>query len=147
NTEKTQCNTKYDHFKNKEVLERLKHNKIAILPLIAEKNQVGWQYAEELTLFIGKLQTYEIVERLQVQKLFQEQDFDPNRIDEAEAVVIGKMLGAKGVIIGSIGEDFINVRMLETETGKLGWNSRFAGRCTTSRVWPFTRYSALVFNN
>lgn len=112
-----------DHFATKERLHAISGNKLAVLPFASPEADLGWQYAEEFSLFIGKLKRFEMVERMQVQKLFDEQDFDPNRIDDTTAVRIGKMLGAKGVIVGSAA-DYVNARLVDTETGAHIWNAR-----------------------
>ena len=45
-------------------------------------------------LEIGRLNRWKLVERIRVQELYNEQDFDPERIDDDMAIKIGKMLGA-----------------------------------------------------
>ena len=115
--------SRLDHFATRERLHAISGTKLAVLPFASPESDLGWQYAEEFSLFIGKLRRFEMVERMQVQKLFEEQDFDPNRIDDATAVRIGKMLGAKGVIVGSA-DDYVNARLVDTETGAHIWNAR-----------------------
>jgi len=51
---------------------------------------------------LGKLGKFDLVERVRIEELFKEQDFPKDRIDEATAVKIGKMLGAHAVVLGII---------------------------------------------
>ena len=116
--------SRLDHFENEEALRLLDRTKIAVLPFSSPEAEMAWHYAEEVSLFFSMLGRFQMVERLQVEKLFAEQDFDPKRIDDSTAVKIGKMLGAKGVVVGSSSRDYVNVRLVNTETGLHVWNAR-----------------------
>jgi TolB-like protein len=121
---KVPINDSHDHFGNGEALQSLDEAKIAVLPFSSDETEMAWHYAEDFSLFLGKLGRFQMVKRLQVEKLFAEQDFDPKRIDDSTAVKIGRMLGAKGVVIGSSRDYIMNVRLVNTETGLQVWNAR-----------------------
>lgn len=115
-----------DCFRDKEALSRMSGTSVAVLPFASARASIGWEFAEEFSLFLGRVGRFQMVERLQVEKLFDEQDFDPNRIEDKAAIRIGKMLGAAGVIVGTVGDDYVNVRLVNTETGVHAWNARYS---------------------
>ena len=86
-------------------LEERGIRRIAVLPFenLTEERFAGPIVAEETNLQVGKLGVFDLVERSKVVELFREQDLDTlERFDANTAVKIGKMLGAQGVIVGSV---------------------------------------------
>ncbi len=58
---------------------------------------------EEFSLQLGKLSLFDLLERARIEELWKEQDLDTiYRFDATTAAKIGKMLGAEGVIFGSV---------------------------------------------
>ncbi len=101
---------------------------VAVLPFRGNASDIITDLAN---LELGRLQRWRLVERLRVQELYAEQDFDPERIDDAEAVRIGKMLGAHAVILGQVTEYTrprcsVSMRLVKTETGEHLWQARDA---------------------
>lgn len=99
---------------------------IAVLPFRGGATDVVTDIAN---LELGRINRWRLVERLRVQELFSEQDFDPERIDDAEAVKIGKMLGAKAVLLGQVTEYTrqrcsVSMRLVDTESGEHLWQAR-----------------------
>jgi hypothetical protein len=91
-------------FRSPRIAER-NIKRIAVLPLenLTDERFAGPIAAEEANLQIGKLGVFDLVERTKVTELFKEQDLDTlKRFDASTAVKIGKMLGAQGVIMGSV---------------------------------------------
>ncbi|MBF0472568.1 MAG: PDZ domain-containing protein [Nitrospirae bacterium] len=135
-----------ESYKNEHILSKMTEGKIAVLPFAttpptgggggggaqssgggAKKGPIdilGWKYAEEFTLFFGSLKRFDMVERLQVEKVLEEQNVDPSKIDDKIALKIGRLLGAVGVVIGTTSNDYFNIRLVETDTGVHAWNVR-----------------------
>ncbi|MEW6094977.1 MAG: CsgG/HfaB family protein [bacterium] len=118
-------------FVDEKAVSELRAQRVAVLPF--ENSSVdysaGPKVTDEFNLQLGKLQHFDLVERLRIEELYKEQDFDPNRIDEATAVKIGKMLGAHGVILGNVieyskGKVGVSIRLVNVETGKQIWQAR-----------------------
>lgn len=134
-----------ESYRNDHILTKMTEGKIAVLPF-SSSNQtqggagagaqassggqkksvdvIGWKYAEEFSLVLGRLKRFEMVERLQIERIFEEQKIDPSKMDDKTALKIGKLLGAVGIVIGTAAEDYMNVRLVETDTGVHAWNVR-----------------------
>lgn len=82
---------------------------------------------------------FRVIERQQLEKVLAEQKLQMSgMIDNANAVEIGKMLGADGIMVGSITEYgrtiypkvrlTVNVRVIEVKTGLVKWAKEIKGR-------------------
>jgi len=118
-------------FLNEKAVFELRAKRVAVLPFENSSSDysAGTKVTDEFNLQLGKLGYFDLVERLRIEELYKEQDLDPNRIDEATAVKIGKMLGAHGVILGNVieynkGKVGISIRLVNVETGKQIWQAR-----------------------
>jgi TolB-like protein len=79
--------------------------RVAVLPFqnLSGDKAAGGVVTEEFMLQLGKTGLFDLVERGRIEELWREQDLDTlSRFDEATAVRIGKMLGAEGVILGTV---------------------------------------------
>lgn len=85
-------------------INELRQKRVAVLPFenLTQAKQAALLVTDEFNLQLGKLGKFDLVERIKIDELFKEQDFRKDRIDEATAVKIGKMLGAQAVILGVI---------------------------------------------
>ncbi|MDI6736493.1 MAG: CsgG/HfaB family protein [bacterium] len=85
-------------------INELKQKRIAVLPFenLTANKQASLLVTDEFNLQLGKIGKFDLVERIKIDELFKEQDFPKDRIDEATAVKIGKMLGAQAVVLGVI---------------------------------------------
>jgi TolB-like protein len=120
-------------FKNfafqKEALVDLRQKRIAVLPFESPfGSEIGKKAAEEMSIAIGKIGKFQIVERERIEELYKEQDLDKKRIDEKTAVEIGKMLGAHGIVLGTVREYKKNsvglaCRLVSVETGRIIWQA------------------------
>ncbi|MEO0098575.1 MAG: CsgG/HfaB family protein, partial [candidate division WOR-3 bacterium] len=110
-------------------LADLREKRIAVLPFESSYGfEVGKVAADEMSLALGKIGKFDIVERGRIEELWKEQDLDKKRIDEKTAVEIGKMLGAHGVILGAVREykrDKVGIacRLVSVETGRIIWQA------------------------
>ncbi len=112
-------------------LAQLQGRTVAVLPFVdvADCGSGRDEVTDQANLQLGSTGRFHLVERLRVQELFNEQDFDPNRLDESTAARIGQMLGAQGVLLGTItdyekGRVGISMRLVAVETGKQLWQAR-----------------------
>jgi TolB-like protein len=79
--------------------------RVAVLPFenLTGHKAAGGVVTEEFMLQLGRTGMFDLVERGRIEELWKEQDLDTlSRFDEATAVRIGKMLGAEGVILGTV---------------------------------------------
>lgn len=101
---------------------------VAVLPFKGNASDVVTDLAN---LELGRAGRWKLIERIRVQELYDEQDFDPERIDDEAAVKIGKMLGVQAVILGQVYEYTrprcsVSMRLVATETGEHLWQARDA---------------------
>lgn len=99
---------------------------IAVLPF---RGGAGEDVTDMTNLELGRLARWTLIERIRVQDLYNEQDFDPERVDDETAAKIGKMLGAQAVILGQVteytrGRTSISMRLVDSETGEHLWQAR-----------------------
>ena len=121
----TNFTTDYD------ALDGMRQKQVAVLSFGDQSG--NWQtsgnaMADEFSLQLGKTGRFDIVERKRVTELFREQDFDPQRLDPASAAEYGNMLGAHGVIMGTItsyrpGKVGLSVKLVVVETGRIAWQA------------------------
>lgn len=128
-------------FVDKDTVPQLRAQRVAVLPFQNSSGDysAGSKVTDEFNLQLGKLAAFDLIERIRVDELYREQDFDPNRIDQETAVKIGKMLGVHGVILGNVieykkGKVGISIRLVNVETGKQIWQARDTIYATDKRV-------------
>lgn len=77
---------------------------VAVLPFDNRTAVLGVDYlvADEFNLRVGMTGRFRLIERMRVRELFREQDFDPRRLEDTTAARIGRMLGARAVLLGTV---------------------------------------------
>lgn len=125
-----------NYTQNSQAMNGIRTSRVAVLPLIGPD---GRRFAEEFSIQLGKLNRFSIVERDRINDLYDEQDLDPDRIDQATAVRLGKVLGASAVVMGTVtdfraGRVSANVRLVAVETGEIAWQGSDALSGDDSRV-------------
>lgn len=103
--------------------------RIIILPFknITRNVEDEWlsdSFAESLTMGLLHVDALHLIERSQLQQVMKEQQFaQTGYIDESSAPQLGKLLGAKVVVLGSyqkVGDRLqANVRFVDVETGRI----------------------------
>jgi tetratricopeptide (TPR) repeat protein len=103
--------------------------RIVILPFknITRNANDEWlsdSFAESLTMGLLHIDALQLIERSQLQQVMKEQQFSQTGyIDESTAPQLGKLLGAKVVVLGSyqkVGDQLqANVRFVDVETGRV----------------------------
>jgi TolB-like protein len=87
------------------------------------KTKAGFAVSELLTHFLVQKGEFTVVERNLVNKLEEEQKFQAMTGDTDTAVKIGKLIGAKLLVLGSVekvgGAYQTNARLVRTETGEI----------------------------
>jgi len=103
--------------------------RVVILPFenLTQKPEDQWlsnSFAESLTMGLLQVKALEVIERSQIKQLMKEQSFaQTGFVDASSAPKLGRLMGAKVVIIGSyqkVGPQLqANVRLVDTETGQI----------------------------
>ncbi|MBL4888996.1 MAG: hypothetical protein JKX97_03105 [Candidatus Lindowbacteria bacterium] len=109
-------------------LDQYNETTVAVLPFKGGASSIVTDIAN---LEFGRIGRWVLVERVRVEALYSEQDFDPERLDDATAAKIGLMLGAQAVVLGEVyeysrGRSSISMRLVDTETGQQLWQARDA---------------------
>ncbi len=90
----------------------------------AEDDWLSDSFAESLTMGLLQVDALHLIERAQLQQVLKEQQFSQSPyIDETTAPQVGRLLGAKVVVLGSyqrVGDQLqANVRFVDVETGRI----------------------------
>jgi hypothetical protein len=104
-----------------------KTTQLAVLPLenkVANEPQLGQAVSEMLVGLIQAKSQAQLVERMQLQHAMNELALSASGfVDENKALSLGKGVAAPVILVGSVsdlmGQRVVNVRLLETETGKV----------------------------
>ncbi|RMH55195.1 MAG: hypothetical protein D6679_12055 [Candidatus Hydrogenedentota bacterium] len=85
-------------------IARVLHAPVAVLPFKNSSGTLGADYlfTDEFNLRLGQTGLFRLVERVRVRDLYREQDLDPSRMSDTDAIHTGKMLGAKAVVLGTV---------------------------------------------
>jgi len=130
--------------------------RVAVLPFkpYPSKPASGELAYEAFSTHILKIKGYSVVDRGAIDQLVKEQKLTQTGvIDQTQAVEIGKLLGAQGVVLGAITEYIprknlmfppakisITARLINTKTGEVEWTaSKTCGgakRWLTWLIWP-----------
>jgi hypothetical protein len=99
------------------------------------------QYLEEELFYSGK---FDLVERTQVDKILRESQYQQSGVCDIEcAVLIGKQLAAKKVIIGTVGKlgsaYTIQIKLIDVETGKIERPTSIQPECRLEDLPGFLR--------
>jgi TolB-like protein len=109
---------------------------VAVLPFSGPD---GAHFADTLTAALGRAQKFAVIARDRVGELYRVQGLDANRVDQAAAVHLGRMLQASAVLMGAVsdyraGRISADVRLVAVETGSVIWQGSDALDATSSRV-------------
>ena len=97
---------------------------INFVNLDGQVSMLGKHIAEEMSTGLAKWGDFKIVERALINKVIAEQKYAlSDFFDLSKAASLGKLVGAQGIVIGTITElekSFqVNARIIETETGEV----------------------------
>ncbi len=115
--------------------------KIAVLPFRAPTELIGSSVSDMFVTEILRARRYEVVERSQMASVLSEAELAMAGLSSARAAEVGNMMGADGVIIGTVDEYGtvahrgrtypvvgLSVRMIECSSGKVMWSADLAKR-------------------
>ncbi len=119
--------------------------KIAVMPFKAATELIGASVSDMVVTEILKANKYDVVERNQLSQVLGETELALSGVSEAKAAQIGALLGADGVVVGTVAEYGMtasrgrtypvvafSMRMIHCETGKIIWSVDHASRAPSS---------------
>lgn len=122
-------------------------SKVAVMPFKAPTELIGSSVADMFVTEMLRAGRYELVERSQMSKVLNEAELALSGLSVARAAEIGAMLGADGVIIGTVDEYStvayrgtafpvvgITARLIDCKTGKVMWSIDLAKRTEDKSV-------------
>ena len=121
--------------------------KVAIMPFKAPTELIGTSVSDLLLTEMMRVGRYEMVERGQMATVLSESELALAGLSSAKAAEVGHMLGAEGVIIGTVDEYGtvayrghpypvvgVSARMIDCQTGKIVWSVNLAERAQDKEV-------------
>ena len=110
--------------------------KVAVMPFKGPTDLVGFAFSDMMVTQLLKTRRFLIVERGQIERVIKEKDLSSSGfVSSYDAVEIGKIIGADGVIVGSVSDyafegsekkqypvAAFSVRLIDTKTGKIVWS-------------------------
>ena len=122
-------------------------HKVAIMPFKAPTELIGSSVSDMMVTELLHVERYELVERSQMAQVLNESELSLAGLSTAKAVEIGNMLGADGVIIGTVdeygavaqrGRSYpvvgLSARLIDCASGKVVWSVDMAGRAESADV-------------
>ncbi len=106
--------------------------KVAVMPFKAETELIGSSVSDQVVTELLRTGRYELIERSQMARVLGEQELALAGLSAGRAAEVGAMLGADGVVIGTVteygkiaagGKTYASVgiacRLIDTKTGKV----------------------------
>lgn len=113
--------------------------KVAILPFKGPTELIGSSASDMIVTEILRANRYTLVERSQMAGVLSETELSMAGLSEAKAVEVAKMLGADGVVIGTVDEYAtqaqggrthavvgISIRLIHCQSGQIMWSADLA---------------------
>ena len=129
---------------------------VAVMPFQAETELIGRATSDLFVTEILRAGRYELVERGQLSRVLNEAEVALSGISESEAVALGNMLGADGVIIGTVdeygtiaqrGRNYpvvgLSVRLIDCESGRVMWSASYAATANDPQT-PISQHCRTV---
>ena len=115
--------------------------KVAILPFKAPTELIGSSVSDIIVTEMLRAKRYTLVERGQIDRVLGETEFALSGLSESAAIEVGKMMGADGVILGTVDEYAtvayrgrsypvvgVSVRLIDCDSGRVMWSVDHARR-------------------
>jgi curli biogenesis system outer membrane secretion channel CsgG len=116
-------------------------SKVALLPFRAPTELIGASVSDLFVTEMLRAGRYELVERSQMSKVLGETELSLAGLSNAKAIEAGKMMGAEGVIVGTVDEYTkvaqrgktypvvgVSARLIDCQSGKIIWSVDVAKR-------------------
>lgn len=126
---------------------RVDVSKVAVLPFKAPTELIGASVADMVVTEMLKLGRYVLVERSQMAGVLSETELAMAGLSERRAMEVGRMLGADGVVIGTVdeysmqarsGRTFavvgLTIRLIHSQTGQILWSADLAKMAQDSNM-------------
>lgn len=121
--------------------------KVAIMPFRAPTELIGSSVSDMMVTEVLRSERYELVERSQMSQVLTESELSLAGLSTAKAVEVGNMLGAEGVIIGTVdeygtvaqrGRSYpvvgVSARLIDCSSGKVVWSVDMAKRAERADI-------------
>ena len=121
--------------------------KIAVLPFKASTELIGTSVSDMFVTELLRAGRYELVERGQMANVLSESELALAGLSAARAAEVGQMMGADGVVIGTVDEYStvargghaypvvgVSVRLIECGSGKIVWSADLAERADSRQA-------------
>jgi len=115
--------------------------KVAILPFKAPTELIGSSVSDIFVTEMLRAKRYTLVERGQIDRVLGETEFALSGLSESAAIEAGKMMGADGVILGTVDEYApvayrgrsyptvgASIRLIDCDSGRVMWSVDHASR-------------------
>ena len=115
--------------------------KVGILPFKAATTLIGASVSDMFVTELMKMDRYELVERAQMSGVLGETEVALSGLTSGQAAQLGQMVGADGVIVGTVSEYEmaalggrtyptvgLSIRLIDAGTGKILWSVDHAAR-------------------
>jgi len=127
--------------------KKLNIEKVAIMPFKAPTELIGASVSDMFVTDCLRAGRYELVERGQMAQVLGEAELALAGLSASSAAEVGNMMGADGVIIGTVdeygtvaqrGRSYpvvgISARMIDCESGKIIWSVDLAERASSYKI-------------
>jgi len=121
--------------------------KVAVMPFKAQTELIGTSISDLFVTEVLRSGKYELVERSQMAKVLSETELALAGLSVSRAAEVGNMLGADGVIIGTVDECAtvalrghpypvvgVTARMIDCKNGKIIWSVDLAKRAESKDI-------------
>ena len=116
-------------------------NSVTVLPFKAPTELIGGSVSDLFVSEIMRMNVYSLIERSQLSGVLNEAELSMSGISNSKAMQVGQMIGADGVIVGTVteyemvaykGKKYpsvgITIRLIDCKTGKVKWSADYAER-------------------
>ena len=113
--------------------------KIAVMPFKASTELIGGSVSDMVVTELLRTQKYSLVERSQMNRVLGEAELKLSGLSESKAVEVAKLMGAEGVVIGTVdeyatqakgGDTYavvgLSIRLIDCSTAKIIWSADLA---------------------
>lgn len=127
--------------------------KVAVMPFKAETELIGSSVSDQVVTELLRTGRYELIERSQIARVLGEQELALAGLSAGRAAEVGAMLGADGVVIGTVseygkiaagGRTYPSVglacRLIDSRSGKVVWSADVASRADSPAI-PLAQHS------
>lgn len=130
--------------------------KVAVLPFKGPTELIGASASDMVVTELLRANRYTLVERSQMAGVLSETELAMAGLSEAKAVEVAKMLGADGVVIGTVDEygtvaqsgrtlavAGLSIRLIQVQTGQIMWSADLGKMAEDSKT-PLTAHGRAV---